>query len=84
VKPEIEHLRIFGCLVYIHVPVEKRKKLEPSVQKGGFVEYNETSKAYNIFIPVHRKIVVRRDVKFKENIAYRRSQESSVVIEDEE
>jgi hypothetical protein len=30
VKPEIGHLRIFGCLVYIHVPVEKRMKLEPS------------------------------------------------------
>jgi transposase InsO family protein len=29
VKPKIGHLRIFGCLVYIHVPMEKRKKLEP-------------------------------------------------------
>jgi hypothetical protein len=47
VKPEIGHLRIFGCPVYIHVPVEKRMKLEPSGQKGIFVGYNETSKAYN-------------------------------------
>jgi hypothetical protein len=30
VKLEIGNLRIFGCLVYIHVHVEKRKKLEPS------------------------------------------------------
>jgi transposase InsO family protein len=51
VKPEIGHLRIFGCPVYIHVPVEKRTKLEPSGQKGIFVGYNETSKAYMIFIP---------------------------------
>jgi hypothetical protein len=29
VKPEIGHLRIFSCPVYIHVPVEKRMKLEP-------------------------------------------------------
>jgi hypothetical protein len=29
VKPMIGHLRIFDCLVYIHVPVEKRKNLEP-------------------------------------------------------
>jgi hypothetical protein len=34
VKPEIGYLRIFGCLVYIHVPVEKRTKLEPSRQTG--------------------------------------------------
>jgi hypothetical protein len=59
VKPEIGHLRIFGCPVYIHVPVEKRMKLEPSGQKGIFVGYNETSKAYMIFIPVQWKTVVR-------------------------
>jgi hypothetical protein len=29
-KPSVEHLRIFGCPVYIHVPKDKRKKLEPS------------------------------------------------------
>jgi transposase InsO family protein len=34
VKPEIGHLRIFGCPIYIHVPVEKRTKLEPSEQKA--------------------------------------------------
>jgi hypothetical protein len=34
VKPEIGNLRIFGCPVYIHVPKEKRMKLEPSGKKG--------------------------------------------------
>jgi hypothetical protein len=29
-KLEVNHLRIFGFLVYIHVPKEKRTKLEPS------------------------------------------------------
>jgi hypothetical protein len=29
-KPNVEHLRIFGCPVYIHIPKDKRKKLEPS------------------------------------------------------
>jgi hypothetical protein len=36
-KTSVEHLRIFGCPVYIHVPKEKRKKLEPSGKKGIFV-----------------------------------------------
>jgi hypothetical protein len=49
-KPEISHLRIFGCPVFIHVPKEKRTKLEPSGKKGTFVGYNETSKAYRIYI----------------------------------
>jgi hypothetical protein len=59
-------------------------KLEPSGQKGIFVGYNETSKAYRIFIPAQRKTIVSRDVKFKENLASRRSQESSTVTEDKE
>ena len=37
VKPNVEHLRIFGCPMYIHVPREKRSKMEPSGKKGIFV-----------------------------------------------
>jgi hypothetical protein len=29
VKPKVGHVRIFGCPVYIHVPKEKRIKLDP-------------------------------------------------------
>jgi hypothetical protein len=28
-KPEIENFRLFGCLVYFHVPKEKKSKLDP-------------------------------------------------------
>jgi hypothetical protein len=35
------------------------------------VGYKETSKAYMIFIPVQRKIVLGGDVKFKENLTSR-------------
>ena len=35
-KPKVSHLRIFGCLVYIHIPKEKRIKLDPSGKKGIF------------------------------------------------
>ena len=48
VKPEVSHLRIFSCLIYIHVPKEKWTKFEPSRKKGTFVGYRETSKDYNI------------------------------------
>jgi hypothetical protein len=54
-KPSVEHLRIFGCPVYIHVPKDKRKKLEPSGKKGIFVGYSESSKAYRIYIPGQAK-----------------------------
>jgi hypothetical protein len=41
VKPEFGHLRISGCLVYFHVPKEKRTKLDPSSRNGTFVRYND-------------------------------------------
>ena len=71
----VGHLRIFGCPVYIHVPKEKRYKLEPSSKKGIFVGYSETSKAYQIYIPGQRYIEVSRDVTFHKEVAFRRSRE---------
>ena len=49
VKLEVSHLRIFGFPFYIHVPKEKKKKLEPTGRRGTFVDYNESSKAYRIY-----------------------------------
>ena len=72
-KPEIGHFRIFGCLVYVHVPRERRTKLDPSSKKGIFVGCSEFAKAYRIYIPGQRKIELSRDGTFKENIAYWRS-----------
>jgi hypothetical protein len=60
VKPEVSHLRIFGCPIYIHIPKEKRTKLEPSGKEGTFVGYREISKSYRVYIPdnVKSKLVV--------------------------
>jgi hypothetical protein len=82
-KPEVGHLRIFGCPVYIHVPKEKRTKMEPSGKKGIFVGYNKNSKAYRIYVPSQRQIEISRDVTFHEVVAFKKSrelqQESKVV-----
>jgi hypothetical protein len=83
VKPKVGHFSIFGCPVYIHVPKEKRTKLDPSGRKGTFVGYSESSKAYRIYIPGQRQIKVSRDVTFEEEIAFRRSRESHMEIDSE-
>jgi hypothetical protein len=66
------------------VHVEKRTKLDPSRKKGIFVGYNETSKDYKIFILTQQKKVVRKYVKFEENLASKKFEDSSTMIEDEE
>ena len=32
-KPNLEHVRIFGCAVYVHVPDVERKKLDKKARK---------------------------------------------------
>ena len=36
-KLKVNHLKIFGCPVYIHISKEKRTKLDPSGKKSIFV-----------------------------------------------
>ena len=74
-KADISHLRIFGCPMYIHIPEEKRTKMEPSVKKGNFVNYSETSKIFRIYVPSERHVEVSRDVTFHEEASFKRSKE---------
>ena len=48
-------------------------KREPMAEKGIFMGYIETLKAYEIYIPSKMRVVIRRDVNFKEERAYQRS-----------
>jgi hypothetical protein len=58
-RPDVEHLRIFGCSTFSHVPSEKRTKLDPTEERGMLVGYSEVSKAYKIYIPALRRVVER-------------------------
>jgi hypothetical protein len=72
-KSEVIHLRIFGCPVFVHVPNEKREKMDPFGKNGIFVGYSDTSKAYMIYILGHWKVEINRDVTFDESAAFRKS-----------
>lgn len=66
-KPSVEHLRVFGADVFVHIPKEKRRKWNVKARKGIFVGYDDNIKGYRVYIPDDRKIEVSRDVVFKEN-----------------
>ena len=48
-KLDVSHFRVFGCHVYFHVPKENRINLDASGNKGMFVGYSKTLKAYRIY-----------------------------------
>jgi len=46
-------------MAYCHIPDEKRNKLDQNAEKEYLVGYDETSKAYRIYILGSKKTVVR-------------------------
>jgi hypothetical protein len=72
-KPEVSRLKIFGCLVFIHIPKEKRNKLDPSGKKEIFVGYCEVSKAFRIYKRGQHHIEISRDVTFDEDATLKKS-----------
>lgn len=65
-RPDLGHVRIFGCLAFAHVPDQLRRKLDEKADKMIFVGYSLRSKAYRLYNPLTKKIEVRRDVVFDE------------------
>jgi hypothetical protein len=72
-KPKVSHLKIFGCPVFVHIPKEKRTKLDPLGKKGIFVGYCEVYKAFKIYIPSYHHIEINKDVTFDEDTSLKRS-----------
>ena len=65
-KPSLSHLRVFGCDAYVHVPKEKRTKLDSKSEKCIFIGYKDGLKGYKLWNLVTRKVVYSRDVLFRE------------------
>ena len=65
-KPSIKHLKFFGCDAYVHVPKEKRNKLDNKAQKCIFITYKDGMKGYNIWNPITKNTIYNRDVVFRE------------------
>jgi transposase InsO family protein len=66
IKPSVHHFRVFGCLAYAHIPDNHRKKLDSKSIKCVHLGLSEESKAYKLYDPIEKKIIISRDVVFDE------------------
>ncbi|KAE8674685.1 putative ribonuclease H protein [Hibiscus syriacus] len=56
-----DHLRIFGCPAYVHVPADERSKLDAKLKECIFLGYKKGVKGFKLWDPVAKKIVIDRD-----------------------
>jgi len=67
-KPDLSHLKVFGCIAYayVHVLDELQTKLDPKAGKCVFIGYSHEQKRYRCYNPITRKMKVSKDVVFDE------------------
>ncbi|GKA83254.1 ribonuclease H-like domain, reverse transcriptase, RNA-dependent DNA polymerase [Tanacetum coccineum] len=82
-KPNLENLRVFGCIAYAKVPSQHLTKLDDRSSRMVYLGNELGSKAYRLFDPTTQKIFVSRDVKFKENETWDWKEYMSEHINDE-
>lgn len=54
-KPELKHLKVFGCAAYMSVPSQLRKKWDKKSRRLIFVGYDGYSKNYRLWDPEKEK-----------------------------
>jgi transposase InsO family protein len=66
-KPSHKSLRVFGCLAYVHIPKQTRRKLDNKARPCIFVGYSTEAKAWLCYDPARNITLTSRDVIFVEN-----------------
>jgi len=62
-----DHLRVFGCKAFVHIPKDDRSKLDSKSRQCIFIGYGLDEFGYKLYDPVEKKIIRSRDVVFVED-----------------
>ena len=67
-QPNLFQLRVLGSTAYVYIPKDKRTKLEHKASKCVLVGYDDQSKAYRLWCPTRRKVILSNNVTVFESI----------------
>jgi hypothetical protein len=77
-KPDVSHLRAFGCVAWVHIPKETRRGAwAPRARKVVFLGYawEEGTKAWVFYDPVKRERVVSIHATFWEDVSWEQAKQ---------
>ena len=86
-KPNLSHIKLFGCKAFTYVNRHKRGKLDNKAVGGIFISYNNRSKVYRIYTEDNNVMIVRTakfnkhpytNVKEEENLFDYQKQKSNI------
>ena len=81
-KPGVDHLRVFGCDAYSHIPKDERGKFDTKARKCILFGYGEVTKGYRLYDVEEKKVLYSRDVKFNEGAKNCRHESQTVSTDD--
>ena len=65
-KPNVGHLRVWGCVAYVHIQKDKRSKLGSHMEKCIFVGYPDGYKGWMFYNPVTKRVIICERADFDE------------------
>ncbi|KAG5682922.1 hypothetical protein PVAND_012240 [Polypedilum vanderplanki] len=81
-EQRFKDFHIFGCDVYVMIPDQVRKKLDPKAKKGKYVGHDNQAKGYRVYEPVSRTVRIHREVVFIDKYNIGRNPIKDQVIKD--
>ena len=66
-KPNVGHLRVFGCAAYAHVAKDEGQILDAKSRKCVLLGYGTERKGYRLYDPRCERVFCSRDVVFDES-----------------
>ncbi|GBN35763.1 Retrovirus-related Pol polyprotein from transposon TNT 1-94 [Araneus ventricosus] len=66
-KPSVSHLKKFGCVAYVGVPKQTRKKLDVRAKLGIMCGYAQTTKSYRILLLEDQRVIETINVRVVES-----------------
>ncbi|XP_038874950.1 uncharacterized mitochondrial protein AtMg00710-like [Benincasa hispida] len=75
--PNLDNLRVFGCVGYIH---QNQGKLKSRTVKCMFVGFTEGVKGFKMWNPIEKRLVVNRDVTFKEREMFMQKEKTTIEV----